>query len=97
MVGRGSPLRLDSERAESDSEALNDANDVASDANDVANDAASDAANDVILVETSSSQLIDALRAHGYRRFNEPRVRLFRWTFPVFFVPLVLFFVFLLG
>ena len=94
MVGRGSPLRLDSEMAESDTEALNDANDVA---NDAANDVANDGANDVILVETSSSQLIDALRAHGYRRFNEPRVRLFRWTFPVFFVPLVLFFVFLLG
>ena len=94
MVGRGSPLRLDSERAESDTVALNDvSNDVANDAHDVANDPA----NDVILVETSSSQLIDALRAHGYRRFNEPRVRLFRWTFPVFFVPLVLFFVFLLG
>ena len=52
---------------------------------------------DVILVETSSSQLIAALRTQGYRRFNEPRITICGRSFPIFFVPLMLFFVLLFG
>ena len=86
MVGCGASLtKKDLKMAESEMES--DAND-GSDVNDV---------NDVILVETSSSQLIAALRAQGYHRFDEPRVRIMGRSFPIFFVPLVLFFVFLLG
>ena len=52
---------------------------------------------DVILVETSSAHLLADLRSHGFQRFDEPRFRLLGKSYPIFLVPLALFFACLLG